>query len=101
MNPRMLVEFVDGSKTAVEMAAKLAAGTTVAVLFGAAQCGKRPSPAMISAFLESFNEHIGTHGSLLPIVRAFSDEDRYPRLGEIAVPTVVMIGSADRTTPPM
>ena len=27
-------------------------------------------------------------------------EDRYPRLAEIAVPTVVMVGSADRTTPP-
>jgi non-heme chloroperoxidase len=72
---------------------------TVAVLFGAAQCGARPSPAMISAFVESFNEHIDGHGPLLPIVRAFSREDRYPRLGEIAVPTVVMVGSADRTTP--
>jgi non-heme chloroperoxidase len=73
---------------------------TVAVLFGAAQCGTHPSPEMISAFIESFNEHVGEHGPLLPIVRAFSREDRYPRLGEIAVPTVVMVGSADRTTPP-
>jgi pimeloyl-ACP methyl ester carboxylesterase len=73
---------------------------TVAVLFGAAQCGARPSPAMISAFVESFNRHIDAHGPLLPIVRAFSVEDRYPRLGEIAVPTVVVVGSADRTTPP-
>jgi len=73
---------------------------TVAVLFGAAQCGKHPSPTMISVFIESFNQHLDDHGSLLPIVRAFSQEDRYPRLGEIAVPTVVMVGSADRTTPP-
>ena len=73
---------------------------TVAMLFGAAQCGKHPSPAMIAAFNESFNEHLDAHGPLLPIVRAFSREDRYPRLGEIAVPTVVMVGSADRTTPP-
>jgi pimeloyl-ACP methyl ester carboxylesterase len=40
------------------------------------------------------------HGSLLPILRASMREDRYPRLAEIAVPTVVMVGSADRTTPP-
>jgi pimeloyl-ACP methyl ester carboxylesterase len=73
---------------------------TVAVLFGAAQCGSRPSPAMISVFLELFNQHLDEHGPLIPIVRAFSREDRYPRLAEIAVPTVVMVGSADRTTPP-
>ena len=70
------------------------------MLLGAAQCGARPSPAMISVFLEGFNQHLDDHGPLIPIVRAFSREDRYPRLGEIAVPTVVMVGSADRTTPP-
>jgi non-heme chloroperoxidase len=78
---------------------RLVRNKTVAVLFGAAQCGKRPSPAMISAFMEFFNQHLDEHGPLLPIVSAFSHEDRYPRLGEIAVPTVVMVGSADRTTP--
>jgi len=72
---------------------------TGAVLLGAAQCGKRPSPAMISVAIEGFNQHFEDHGPLLPIVRAFSREDRYPRLREIAVPTVVMVGSADRTTP--
>jgi non-heme chloroperoxidase len=78
---------------------RLMRNNTVAVLFGAAQCGARPSPEMISVFIESFNRHLDEHGPLLPIVRAFSHEDRYPRLGEIAVPTVVMVGSADRTTP--
>ncbi|WP_158016307.1 alpha/beta hydrolase [Mycobacterium basiliense] len=73
---------------------------TIAVLFGAAQCGARPSPAMISVFVELFNRHVAKHGPLLPIVRAFAREDRYPRLAEIAAPTVVMVGSADRTTPP-
>jgi non-heme chloroperoxidase len=73
---------------------------TIAVLFGAAQCGTLPSPAMISVFVELFNRHLDEHGPLLPIVRAFSREDRYPRLAEIAVPTVVMVGTADRTTPP-
>lgn len=78
---------------------RLLRSKTVAVLFGAAQCGSRPSPAMISVFVELFNEHIEQHGPLLPILRAFSREDRYPRLPEITVPTVVMVGSADRTTP--
>ncbi|MCQ4360649.1 alpha/beta hydrolase [Mycobacterium gordonae] len=73
---------------------------TVGVLFGAAQCGARPSPAMVSVFTEGFRQHVEEHGALLPIVRAFSREDRYPRLGEITVPTVVMVGAADRTTPP-
>jgi non-heme chloroperoxidase len=73
---------------------------TGGVLFGPAQCGKRPSPAMISVAIEVFTQHFEDHGPLLPIVRAFFREDRYPRLGEITVPTVVMVGSADRTTPP-
>ncbi len=74
---------------------------TVATLFGAAQCGSHPSPAMISAFVEGFHQHLDEHGPLIPIVRAFVREDHYPRLGEIGVPTVVMVGSADRTTPPV
>ncbi|MGX4694619.1 alpha/beta fold hydrolase [Streptomyces sp. JNUCC 63] len=44
--------------------------------------------------------HRSRSGSLLPVVRAFAREDRYPRLGEITVPTVVMVGTADRSTPP-
>ena len=36
------------------------------------------------------------HGPLLPILHASMREDRYPRLAEIAVPTVVMVGSADQ-----
>jgi pimeloyl-ACP methyl ester carboxylesterase len=80
---------------------RLLRNPTVAVLFGAAQCGKRPSPAMISVFIESLNQHLDEHGPLLPIVQAFSREDRYPRLAEIDVPTVVVVGSADRTTPPL
>ena len=78
---------------------RLIRNKTIATLFGAAQCGARPSPAMISAFMEAFNQHLDEHGPLLPIVRAFSREDRYPRLGEIAVPTVVMVGTEDSTTP--
>jgi non-heme chloroperoxidase len=78
---------------------RLLRSQTFAVLFMAAQCGSRPSPAMVSVFLEVFTQHLDEHGPLIPIVRAFSHEDRYPRLPEIAVPTVVMVGSTDRTTP--
>jgi non-heme chloroperoxidase len=79
---------------------RLIRNKTIGVIFGAAQCGTHPSPAMISVFLEGFHQHLDQHGPLLPIVRAFAREDRYPQLGEIAIPTVVMVGSADRTTPP-
>lgn len=78
---------------------RLIRNQTVATLFGAAQCGARPSPAMVSVFVDFFNQHLDEHGPLLPIVRAFSNEDRYKRLSEIAVPTAVVVGSADRTTP--
>jgi pimeloyl-ACP methyl ester carboxylesterase len=77
---------------------RLARTRTVGVLFGAAQCGLRPSPAMISVFRDLFLRQ--DHRPLLPILRAFAREDRYPRLAEITVPTVVMVGSADRSTPP-
>jgi non-heme chloroperoxidase len=73
---------------------------TFATLFMAAQCGSRPSPAIVSVFGEAFIQHLDEHGPLIPIVQAFSREDRYPRLGEITAPTVVMVGTADRTTPP-
>ena len=55
---------------------------------------------MISVFVERFNQHMARHGPLLPIVRAFRREDHCPRLAEITVPTVVMVGDADRMTPP-
>ncbi|MGW1957634.1 alpha/beta fold hydrolase [Streptomyces sp. NPDC001920] len=77
---------------------QLARTRTGGILFGAAQCGKRPSPAMIDVFLDVFLRQ--DHALLLPVVRAFARENRYPRLPEITVPTVVMVGSADRSTPP-
>jgi non-heme chloroperoxidase len=76
---------------------KLVSTRTVGTLFGAAQCGTCPSPAMISVFQEIFAQQ--DHQALLPIARAFVREDRYPRLGEIQVPTAVIVGAADRTTP--
>jgi non-heme chloroperoxidase len=71
---------------------------TRGVLLGASIGGKHPSPAMIAVGDNMFLQQ--NHGPLLPILHASMREDRYPRLAEIAVPTVVMVGSADRTTPP-
>jgi non-heme chloroperoxidase len=68
------------------------------VLLGASIGGKHPSPAMIAVGDNMFLQQ--NHGPLRPILHASMREDRYPRLAEIAVPTVVMVGSADRTTPP-
>ncbi|AKS36782.1 alpha/beta hydrolase [Mycolicibacterium goodii] len=71
---------------------------TVGTLFCAAQMGPRPSPAMLEVFRDLFARQ--QHRPLLPIARAFVAEDRYPRLPEITVPTVVLVGDADRSTPP-
>jgi non-heme chloroperoxidase len=79
---------------------RLVRARTGGVLNGAIYCGKRPSPAMISVFRESLVQHLEDHGPLLPILHACAREDRYPRLAEIMVPTVVMVGSADHTTVP-
>jgi pimeloyl-ACP methyl ester carboxylesterase len=38
-------------------------------------------------------------GPLVPVLQAMVDENRYPQLGAIALPTVVMVGTKDRTTP--
>jgi non-heme chloroperoxidase len=55
---------------------------------------------MIAVFRDVFTRQ--NHKPLIPIAHAFMREDRYPRLGEISVsvPTAVMVGAADRTTPP-
>jgi pimeloyl-ACP methyl ester carboxylesterase len=80
---------------------QLLRSNTFATLFTGAQCGSRPSPAIVSVFRDLLIQHLDEHGSLIPIVQALAREDRYPRLGEIAVPTVVMSGTADRTTLPL
>ncbi|MFF3327636.1 alpha/beta fold hydrolase [Streptomyces sp. NPDC002889] len=53
---------------------------------------------MIAVFRELFLRQ--DHRAHLPILPAFAREDRHPRLAEITVPSVAMVGSADRTTPP-
>jgi len=76
----------------------MVANDTVGTLFGAGLCGDDVSPAMVQVFLETFRE--ADHRPLVPILEAFGAEDRGDRLGEITVPTIVLCGSKDQTTPP-
>jgi Predicted hydrolases or acyltransferases (alpha/beta hydrolase superfamily) len=77
---------------------KLAANDTTGTLFARSLCGDDPSPAMLDAFLEVFRAT--DHQSLLPILEALVDEDRGDRLGDIALPTIVLCGEKDTTTLP-
>ena len=76
----------------------MVANDTVGTLFGSGLCGDDVSPAMVQVFLETFRA--ADHKPLLPILEAFGAEDRGDRLGEITVPTIVLCGSKDQTTPP-
>ncbi len=80
------------------MLQRLVANDTVGTIFGASICGDNPSPAMVQVFLDTFRA--ADHRSLLPILEAFTVEDRGDRLGEITVPTIVLCGNKDSTTPP-
>lgn len=78
---------------------RLISSDTVGMLFGASVSGADPSPAEIRVFLDTFRRQ--DHRRLVPILRAFTEEDRYPRLGSITIPTIVVAGRKDRTTPPL
>lgn len=75
-----------------------ARSSTVGTLFGATFLGDVPSPAMVRALLDMVLPQ--NHLPLRPILDAFSAEDRYDRLGQIHLPTVVVCGRSDRITPP-
>jgi pimeloyl-ACP methyl ester carboxylesterase len=53
---------------------------------------------MAEAFVPIFTSH--DHKALIPIMEAMTDENRYPQLGQIDMPTTVLVGTADHTTPP-
>lgn len=53
---------------------------------------------MAEAFIPIFTSH--DHKTLIPVMEAMTGENRYPQLGAIDLPTTVLIGSADHTTPP-
>lgn len=65
--------------------------------FGASVCGDEPSPALIRAFNEVFADQ--RHTELVPLIQALADESYYARLHEIRVPTVIVCGEKDKTTP--
>jgi pimeloyl-ACP methyl ester carboxylesterase len=71
---------------------------TMGLLFGLSINGDHPVLAEIELFLEVFRRQ--NHRSLIPIIKALSDESRYERLSEVKLPTVVICGRKDRTTPP-
>jgi pimeloyl-ACP methyl ester carboxylesterase len=90
----------DGISAAVMAAdlARLGANPTIGTLFAASFFGPRPSPAMLTAFLHMVLGH--DHGPLLPLLEAFTSENLLTRLPQVDLPTVIVCGLADRTTPP-
>jgi pimeloyl-ACP methyl ester carboxylesterase len=60
--------------------------------------GKKGNDEMGAAFLSMFRAQ--DFGPLVPILKAMVDENRYPQLGAIDLPVTIMVGTADKTTPP-
>ena len=54
-------------------------------------------PEMADAFVPTFMQ--AKHSRLIPILQAMVDESRYDRLNEITIPTTVLVGEKDKTTP--
>jgi non-heme chloroperoxidase len=76
---------------------KVMESDTYGTAFGASLMGKPASPAVIKAMLKVMLEQ--NTSQLIPILEAMANEDYYARLGEVTVPTVVVCGEADSTTP--
>lgn len=66
--------------------------------FGASLFGQTPSPAGIRVFSDVFIEQ--TPQQLIPILDDMAQLDFYDRLGEIQLPSVIICGRNDKTTPP-
>jgi pimeloyl-ACP methyl ester carboxylesterase len=65
--------------------------------FTASLAGARPAPAVVEMYRRLFvAQH---HRPLVPILRAFLDENYYSRLGEITLPCTIVYGLSDKTTP--
>lgn len=77
--------------------ARLAANPTVGTLFAASFFGHDPSPGMLTAFRDMVLAR--DHAPLLPLLEEFTGRDLLDRLPSIRVPTVIVCGLADRTTP--
>lgn len=77
---------------------RVTANPTIGTLFAASFFGRSPSPAMVAAFLEMVQAR--DNAPLLPLLDAFTSGHLLARLSAIDVPTVIVCGLADRTTPP-
>jgi pimeloyl-ACP methyl ester carboxylesterase len=76
---------------------RIAATDTLGFPFGASLYGDDPSPAAIRVFLDEFVAN--DHRLLVPLLERLATTGWYERLGEIDVPTVVVCGEEDHTTP--
>lgn len=77
---------------------RLGDNPTIGTLFAASFFGPQPSPAMLTAFLHMIMGR--DHEPLLPLLEAFTSQDLLARLPAVDLPTVIVCGLADRTTPP-
>ena len=77
---------------------RLTANPTLGTLFASSYFGPRPCPAMLTAFLGMVLAR--DPAQLLPLLDAFTADALLARLSAIDVPTVILCGLADRTTPP-
>ena len=66
--------------------------------FGKSLAGKNPDPELLRVIPEIFLQQ--DHSKLLPILEAFGAESYYSELHKITLPTAVVIGTKDATTPP-
>jgi non-heme chloroperoxidase len=76
---------------------KLVQNETIGYLFGNSMMGNQPDPVAIKLFLEVLLRQ--DHMSLIPILEALVKENYYGRLAEIQIPTIVLVGTEDKTTP--
>jgi non-heme chloroperoxidase len=53
---------------------------------------------MINAFVDTFRK--SDLKSLVPILTAFVEEDRYAQLEKVSLPCTIIVGTSDKTTPP-
>ena len=77
---------------------RLTANPTIGTLFAASFFGPSPSPAMLAAFLEMVLAR--DNAPLRPLLDAFTTDALIARLPAVQVPTVIVCGLSDRTTPP-
>lgn len=76
---------------------RIARTELLGLLFAASIYGPGASPAPCRVFLEEFTAR--DHRALVPLLERMTRDGYYDRLAEITVPTVVVCGEQDRTTP--